>query len=1558
MSETVALVSLAVTVASFAKNLRTIATRLQNQRTNQAQIDLLREIAVTAEDISHLATRCTTWPQTPEEDIVDKDMANLGHDLSVARDQLITAKSTRDIRASAQTLEQLRDRLTSLGALHGIPPQDHSLRSNPSPAQPVFSPEASGPLDFRSRPPARQQSRRTVFITQSPSAQCRSAEAAIDANSQQNLISQTFLDSISSSTPWNPSATWLRFWHRLNFASTTWSSTRQDTVDLEVSKTITSERHLLRFHVYQGLSFFGDLLLGRDSLLVQGSPLTSPGSPVERQRLRNIYDCPGELKTTDIVLVHGAHGDARETWSGRSKVFWPRDFLAQDLKECSIWSYGYDGASIRDHDATSLESSLSQHADDLIQQINRNQNLKSPILFICHSLGGHLVKLALSRSAMSLPSLRTLGIVFFGTPHASISPTAFLEDIISTSKAFKGMATDTTHFYRQSLTAVANHLSLGFSMLMDRGQFPIISLFESKPTMTGRGPRTVVPPMSRLDHPDESWAVLEGDHLSICKFTAREEHGYQKLKTMIQRLLGNDMVGGGWDYVESVQGIKLSEQLTSVSDGDLVDIDKIYLNFRQRIDLPGLRWAAPQTNDEPNVGWFKADFLDWAHQETLSPLVIHGPFGCGKTGIAQRAQEWISSSSQIADGENSMTKTCTLQLFFKADQKTQQTPIHMLESLIAQALDQNEALIYHLQKTRPTFKDHSAALALALLQETLRTILESPCWDIIYVILDALDECNIMLVDAFLETLNFIFDIDRVKPLITISVAATDAPIVQDPGYRLLDELFSRRSCIRLDLLQSRAWNLSLEFYLDQQLSSFGEAHPVSKVYLGMFKKALLSLPNRSFGVTDLAVKHFRELHLSNSVLSEEDARTSIQQLERRTFIEGILLDVANSAGPEAHWVLSVIACAFQPLRIKELAAIYNRIEGALETPSPVLADRSLLLSLIEGKLRPLIRIDGDGLHLKSQLVRTIVNERMARLEPLDFQETSAQLDWQAPRRLHLTLSWACLEILQDCLESELADTSGLNRAKIVGVAAQRYARRYWDSHLREAGSLGSQINSLVMRWSNLQDSVHGDKVRRPSTVAKNLLRRLTDQNLFETIGTVFDEPDQKLDVPSVDDIDRILENSAEGPSPRTVDALRSMSFRAGEQSNTSLAMFALVEGDTEALKLHLKPLDAQEKQKCLHKSIEMQELPLVKVVLNSFVEAHQLPQKFDTLAYAVQFKSSEIVEFLLTRSALFDLDSALETAVDRNDVEICEQLLQHGAGLNLTQQSPPKSTPLHRAARRGDKRLVSLMLEWGAYVNITNSKSQTPLHHAAKSGRLDIIKILIAASASVVAVDNHGQTALFAACTFAQTDAVKLLWARGSNIFHRDIYGRSMLHAAARHGPRIIVDLLITSGLPPRSQDKEGVMPIHEACQSGWVPIVELLLEKGASIEDRDNGDWTSLHHACRCRDVPERIVKYLLDHGADAYARDSSGCTPLLIAAQHSTVRTLRIFWDLDQDLFGQTDAKGAGIWEYLHVGSSMETEADLQEEKHAFLLGHLGEPSSHNQRPSVILEASSPG
>ena len=72
------------------------------------------------------------------------------------------------------------------------------------------------------------------------------------------------------------------------------------------------------------------------------------------------------------------------------------------------------------------------------------------------------------------------------------------------------------------------------------------------------------------------------------------------------------------------------------------------------------------------------------------------------------------------------------------------------------------------------------------------------------------------------------------------------------------------------------------------------------------------------------------------------------------------------------------------------------------------------------------------------------------------------------------------------------------------------------------------------------------------------------------------------------------------------------------------------------------------------------------------------------------------------------------------------------------------------------------------------------------------------------------------------------------------------------------------------------GVSPLHTAvsCEDPDVRIVRLLLEHGADPNARDRDDRTSLHYAAFYRHY--EIVKLLLDYGANLCARDRNGRTP----------------------------------------------------------------------------------
>ncbi|KAI2469436.1 hypothetical protein F4781DRAFT_216030 [Annulohypoxylon bovei var. microspora] len=114
-----------------------------------------------------------------------------------------------------------------------------------------------------------------------------------------------------------------------------------------------------------------------------------------------------------------AHDSEESSKPSEGQVFWPRDFLARDLPEARIWTYGYNADVIGGLFQSNNQNSISQHGRDFTTKIQRDIENEEPIVFIAHSLGGLLVKDAIARS--NSLRLRTRSIIFLGTPHRGSS---------------------------------------------------------------------------------------------------------------------------------------------------------------------------------------------------------------------------------------------------------------------------------------------------------------------------------------------------------------------------------------------------------------------------------------------------------------------------------------------------------------------------------------------------------------------------------------------------------------------------------------------------------------------------------------------------------------------------------------------------------------------------------------------------------------------------------------------------------------------------------------------------------------------------------------------------------------------------------------------------------------------------------------------------------------------------------------------------------------------------------------------------------------------------------
>ncbi len=135
-----------------------------------------------------------------------------------------------------------------------------------------------------------------------------------------------------------------------------------------------------------------------------------------------------------VIFVHGLGGHAYETWKQREsdETFWP-SWLARDVEGLTVWTLSYSAPAtnwlgtappLQDRAVTVLELLLS-----------RPELKNAPIAFVCHSLGGLVVKQMLraandqrdDRPAACALLDQVKAIVFIATPHIGSAHASWLD---------------------------------------------------------------------------------------------------------------------------------------------------------------------------------------------------------------------------------------------------------------------------------------------------------------------------------------------------------------------------------------------------------------------------------------------------------------------------------------------------------------------------------------------------------------------------------------------------------------------------------------------------------------------------------------------------------------------------------------------------------------------------------------------------------------------------------------------------------------------------------------------------------------------------------------------------------------------------------------------------------------------------------------------------------------------------------------------------------------------------------------------------------------------------
>src|SRR5918992_3267502 len=256
--------------------------------------------------------------------------------------------------------------------------------------------------------------------------------------------------------------------------------------------------------------------------------------------LLEISGCDNPSRIADVIFVHGLDGNARTAWHPKDKPedFWPA-WLGQDFPNVGIWSLGYavSASAWKGHSMP-----LYDRANNTLDCMQLDGIGRRPIGFVCHSLGGLLIKQVLRNAkdsnnpAWQAITRQTRFIVFLSTPHSGASLASWIRYIgkllrttvsVEELKAHHPQLRQLNIWYRDHVAELGiinfvyceERKTGGF---LEMSGFLVVDKTTADPGIPG------VTPIS-----------LDEDHISICKPASKDAQVYRQVKRMIEETIVN-----------------------------------------------------------------------------------------------------------------------------------------------------------------------------------------------------------------------------------------------------------------------------------------------------------------------------------------------------------------------------------------------------------------------------------------------------------------------------------------------------------------------------------------------------------------------------------------------------------------------------------------------------------------------------------------------------------------------------------------------------------------------------------------------------------------------------------------------------------------------------------------------------------------------------------------------------------------------------------------------------------------------------------------------------------
>jgi len=309
-----------------------------------------------------------------------------------------------------------------------------------------------------------------------------------------------------------------------------------------------------------------------------------------------------------------------------------------------------------------------------------------------------------------------------------------------------------------------------------------------------------------------------------------------------------------------------------------------------------------------------------------------------------------------------------------------------------------------------------------------------------------------------------------------------------------------------------------------------------------------------------------------------------------------------------------------------------------------------------------------------------------------------------------------------------------------------------------------------------------------------------------------------------------------------------------------------------------------------------------------------------------------------MSRMTPDDFDhTPLHIAARSGDKELVQALIADGIDVNLKNRW--RQTALYLAAHiSGDMEIVQILINAGADLNVKDRWGCVMLHYAAEHGRKELAALLISNGVDVNTTGNLGETPIETAMNSNHTEIVEFLLSKGADI--------PPLHLALFSKDRAKVKDLIEAGVNVNERTPYGTSPLRRAIQAGLADIALFLIENGADVNAKDNWDWTPLHSAVS---QDQHIVSMLISKGASIDARDGATKTPLWYAKKNGNTEIVDLLLSKGADV--NTTLERA--WTPLHLAIQQGNQKQVE-----FLLDQGAGVNSQGYRGQTPIETAMSG